>query len=70
MGLLRGYFSAHEFPVPESRDWTAGSPQRIAIAIEAQGEAIAYSLGGKWLITASEGVPCAVSKVEISPNRK
>ncbi|GIK32860.1 MAG: hypothetical protein BroJett009_18520 [Armatimonadota bacterium] len=67
---LRGYFSAHEFPVPESRDWTAGSPQRIAIAIEAQGEAIAYSLDGKWLITASEGVPCAVSKVEISPNRK
>lgn len=65
--VLRGYFSAYEFPVPTSRDWTVSSPQRIAIAVEAQGEAITYSQDGKWLITASEGVPCAVSKVEISP---
>lgn len=63
--VLRTYVEAHEFRFDGFPDWWARKPRRIATAPEIQGEAIAYSLDGKSLLTTSEFSPCPVSSMSI-----
>lgn len=62
---VRTYLTAYEFAAGPNLDhWWKQSPSRIPLNIEAQGEAIGYSLDGKTLVTTSEGTPCQVSTIQ------
>ncbi len=63
--VLRTYAFAHEFDYASDAPWCLGKPYRIKTAAEIQGEAIAYSLDGKTLLTTSEFSPCPVSAISI-----
>jgi len=63
--VLRTYAGAYEFPYASNAPWWMARPQSIRTAPELQGEAIAYSLDGKALVTSSEFSPCPVSLIPI-----
>jgi hypothetical protein len=67
--VLRTYLAAYEFDVPISGAWWKSKPRVIKTAPEIQGEAIAYSLDGKQLVTTSEYAPCPVSIIPINPQQ-
>ncbi len=59
--VLRTYTGALEFPVKgEFKDWWKGSPQRVGMPLDPQGEGICYSRDGRFLLTTTEGNPSAV----------
>lgn len=61
---IRTYGGVLEFTAGASFDaWFKQPARALAPAVEAQGEAIAYSRDGARLITSSEGSPCRVSFV-------
>ncbi|MFQ3677302.1 MAG: hypothetical protein SNJ74_05120 [Fimbriimonadaceae bacterium] len=64
--VLRTYREAWEFDVAGApTSWVAQAPRRIRLATELQGEAIAYSVDGSFLITTSEMIPCQVTRIDI-----
>lgn len=63
--VLRTYLAAYEFPLAKSPEWWKAAPKTIQTANEAQGEAIAYSLDGRELLTSSEYSPCLISRIRI-----
>lgn len=63
--VLRTYLGAFEYPLSNSPGWWTITPKAVKTANEAQGEAIAYSLDGKELITTSEFTPCMVSRIPL-----
>lgn len=64
--VLRTYSAALEFDVPAKfSDWIKSKPRPIRLALEMQGEAIAYSKDGRSLVTTSEFAPCPVSVVSL-----
>jgi hypothetical protein len=66
--VVRTYTAAHEFAAPQTfAAWLEQPPARIPLAVERQGEAIAYAPDGRSLVTTSEGAPCRVSTVAITP---
>lgn len=66
--VIRTYTAAHEFAAPKRfEDWPKQTPVRVGLAVEQQGEAIAYAPSGRELVTTSEGRPCPVSSVPIRP---
>lgn len=67
--VLRTYRDALEFDVTGQFDrWFRAKARRVVTANEAQGEAIAYSIDNKVLLTSTEGVPCVVSAKVLQPN--
>lgn len=65
---VRTYTAAHEFAAPARfEDWPRQAPLRVGLAVERQGEAIAYAPSGRELMTTSEGRPCPISSVAIRP---
>ena len=63
--VLRTYLAAYEFSIANPLGWWKATPKTIKTANEAQGEAIAYSLDGKELLTTSEYAPCLVSRITL-----
>lgn len=64
--VIRTYREAWEFDVPARPEkWAHRTPRRIRLAPELQGEAIAYSADGTFLITTSEMIPCQVTRIDI-----
>lgn len=62
--VLRTYFSAYEFDVPDRFDqWVVARPRYVKLAFEPQGEGICFSRNGRNLLTTTEGSPCTVSIV-------
>lgn len=67
--VVRNYAQAFEYgPVEDFRKWFDLEPRVVLLREEPQGEAVAYSLDGKALVTTSEGVPCEVSVVPLDAN--
>jgi hypothetical protein len=70
--VVRTYLGAYEYATGQGSafdDWMASRPKSVALAGELQGEGIAYSRDGRWLVTTSEKTPCPVSRVEIVTSR-
>lgn len=64
--VLRTYLGAYEYRVRGRFDrWWQSTPTTVPIALEMQGEAIAYDRGGRRIVTTSEGTPCPVSATPI-----
>lgn len=63
--VVRTYVEAYEFDMPKDGAWWKSKPRRISTAAEIIGEAIAYALDGKSLLTSSEFAPCPVSRIPI-----
>lgn len=64
--VLRTYREAWEFDVTDGpTSWVSQTPRRIRLALELQGEAIAYSADGTFLISTSEMIPCQVTRIDI-----
>jgi hypothetical protein len=61
--VLRTYLGAYEFK--GGSKWFQNKPVKVNTNIEAQGEAITYTLRGNAFITTSEGAPCQVSRIAI-----
>lgn len=67
--VLRTYLGAYEYAAGEGEAfdrWTKSTPRVVALQAEVQGEAIAYSRDGQWLVTTSEMTPCQVSRVAMA----
>lgn len=65
--VLRTYTAAYEYQ--NATSWWKVKPKEIRTAAELQGEAIAYSLDGKDIVTTSEFAPCLVSKIAIGSSK-
>ncbi len=66
--VLRTYARAYEYDVPrEFKNWFQSTPRQVKLRSETQGEAICYSLDGLKMLTSSEGNPCPVSVLNITP---
>lgn len=66
--VLRTYLGAYEYAAGSGEafdEWIAAKPTAIVLAGELQGEGIAYSRDGRWLVTSSERTPCPISRVPI-----
>jgi hypothetical protein len=64
--VVRTYLSAYEFVRPAGRPLQAAfraQPARIALPLERQGEAIAYTAGGRALVTTSEGAGAPIWRI-------
>ena len=62
--VVRTYSAAFEYAVPAKfEEWTKSGPRFVRLAIETQGEAVAYSKDGTALVTTTEFAPCIVSVV-------
>lgn len=61
--VLRTYLGAYEFK--SGPKWFQNKPTKVNTNIEAQGEAITYTLRGNAFITTSEGSPCQISRIAI-----
>lgn len=60
--IVRSYAQAFEFAAPKDfLGWISETPQRVGLAVELQGEAIAYFPDANSLITSSEFNPCPIS---------
>lgn len=60
--VVRTYSGILEYPVSgEFADWWKSTPVSVKPALEAQGEAVCYSLDGGSLLTSTEGLPCRIS---------
>lgn len=60
--IVRTYTTAYEYSAGSDFDrWFEEKPREVKIGVEAQGEAICYSMSGQELLTTSEGKPCIVS---------
>lgn len=64
--VLRTYTAAYEFDASDPNvPWWKQQPTVIKTAAEIQGEAIAYSIDGRALVTTSEFAPCPVSVIRL-----
>lgn len=60
--VVRTYSGLLEYRVSGAfSDWWKSTPLAVKPALEAQAEAVCYSLDGGSLLTSSEGLPCRVS---------
>lgn len=67
--VVRTYSAAYEFKLKRGdvTNWFSQPRTRVELRLEPQGEAICYSKDGRKLITTSEGSPCEISALTITP---
>lgn len=61
---LRTYLGAYEFDAQRGfGSWLKGTPRKVPLKFDLQGEGISYGVDGRSLVTTAEMVPCVVNEI-------